>query len=192
MSRELVTIDVDAPVGVDVEELTRGPVDVDGATEFLQELELPSLLDRIIPPGSEGAGAYELVTTKKALGFAHQEALVAREGSSSTSRRRRSTRCAPRSSALRWLTRRTARTTCRSGTRAVTGWPRDHVLQKLKPLLEDESVPKIGQNQKYDYEVLLRYGIEMSPLSFDTMIASYLLEPEPPAARALGARPRAP
>ncbi|SLM28357.1 DNA polymerase I [Desulfamplus magnetovallimortis] len=51
------------------------------------------------------------------------------------------------------------------------------VLAMLKPILEDPLIPKVGQNIKYDYIVLAKYGIEMQGMVFDTMIASYLLNP---------------
>ncbi len=50
-------------------------------------------------------------------------------------------------------------------------------LELLKPLLEDSSVRKVGQNIKYDEIVLGNYDIVLSGVSFDTMIASYLLAP---------------
>ena len=50
-------------------------------------------------------------------------------------------------------------------------------LAMLKPLLEDPSVKKIGQNIKYDSIVLKQNGITLDGISFDTMIASYLLAP---------------
>ncbi|MEI7694803.1 MAG: DNA polymerase I [Chlorobium sp.] len=52
------------------------------------------------------------------------------------------------------------------------------VLKLLKPLLEDPLVLKIGQNLKYDTLVLKKYGIELSPVGFDTMLASYVINPE--------------
>lgn len=55
--------------------------------------------------------------------------------------------------------------------------PRQLVLEKLAPVLSDPSRPKIGQNIKYDYQVLRRCGIEMEGIWFDTMVASYLLNP---------------
>lgn len=55
--------------------------------------------------------------------------------------------------------------------------PFDWVLQELKPLLEDEGIRKVGQNIKYDWIVLKHHGIELLGISFDTMIASYLLNP---------------
>lgn len=50
------------------------------------------------------------------------------------------------------------------------GW----VLEKLKPLLEDERKIKIGQNLKYDRSVLLNYGVELRGIKFDTMLESYV------------------
>jgi len=53
---------------------------------------------------------------------------------------------------------------------------RDWVLAELKPLLEDASLAKVGQNLKYDMSVLARYGIEMQGIAFDTMLESYVLD----------------
>ena len=49
------------------------------------------------------------------------------------------------------------------------------VLEKLKPLFEDNSVKKIGQNIKYDYIVLFHHGINLNPIE-DTMLMSYSLD----------------
>ena len=54
---------------------------------------------------------------------------------------------------------------------------RGYVLQQLKPLLEDPGRPKVGQNIKYDWIVLARHGVELNGVVFDTMLASYLLDP---------------
>ncbi len=51
------------------------------------------------------------------------------------------------------------------------------VLERLQPLLEDPSLPKFGQNIKYDLLVLKKKGIQVKGVAFDTMIASYLLDP---------------
>lgn len=52
------------------------------------------------------------------------------------------------------------------------------VVGIFRPLYENESILKIGQNIKYDLEVLRNYGIELKGKMFDTMIAHYLLQPE--------------
>lgn len=51
----------------------------------------------------------------------------------------------------------------------------DWVLEQLRPLLEDDSVAKVGQNLKYDRSVLLNHGIELKGIKEDTMLASYVL-----------------
>lgn len=52
------------------------------------------------------------------------------------------------------------------------------VLEIFRPVYESERILKIGQNVKYDLEVLANYGIEFKGEMFDTMIAHYLLQPE--------------
>ncbi|MDE0533797.1 MAG: DNA polymerase I [Albidovulum sp.] len=51
---------------------------------------------------------------------------------------------------------------------------RDVAVGLLRPVLEDDSILKIGQNIKYDLKILARYGIEISPID-DTMLMSYAL-----------------
>ena len=48
----------------------------------------------------------------------------------------------------------------------------------FKPLYENPKIMKVGQNIKYDYEVLMNYGVEIQGKMFDTMIAHYLIQPE--------------
>jgi DNA polymerase-1 len=60
---------------------------------------------------------------------------------------------------------------------ALAQLSRHEVLAQFAPLLTDPSRPKIGQNLKYDYQVLRVNGVEMEGLWFDTMLASYLLNP---------------
>jgi len=52
----------------------------------------------------------------------------------------------------------------------------DTVLARLKPLLEDAGKPKLGQHIKYDLNVLIRHGIEVRGVAFDTMLESYVLD----------------
>ena len=52
------------------------------------------------------------------------------------------------------------------------------IVQIFKPLYESDRIMKIGQNIKYDYEVLTRYGVTLQGKMFDTMIAHYLIQPE--------------
>ncbi|CCY03427.1 dNA polymerase type I [Prevotella sp. CAG:924] len=61
--------------------------------------------------------------------------------------------------------------------------PADHeaaqrMVEIFRPLYENPSILKVGQNIKYDYEVLRKYGIDIQGEMFDTMIAHYLIQPE--------------
>jgi len=53
---------------------------------------------------------------------------------------------------------------------------RDHVLNALKPLLEDPNKGKVGQNLKYDKHILANHGIELNGIKHDTMLQSYVLD----------------
>ncbi|MBN1914730.1 MAG: DNA polymerase I [Parachlamydiales bacterium] len=52
------------------------------------------------------------------------------------------------------------------------------ILHKIKPLLENAKIAFCGHNLKYDYHVLLNYGITIKNIGFDTILASYLLQPQ--------------
>ncbi len=52
------------------------------------------------------------------------------------------------------------------------------IINLLKPIFHDDKILKIGQNMKYDIEVLSKYGIKIRGKLFDTMIAHYLIQPE--------------
>ncbi len=51
-------------------------------------------------------------------------------------------------------------------------------LSALKPVLEDPGVRKVAQNATYDALVLRRHGIELRPITFDTMVGAYLIDPD--------------
>ena len=53
----------------------------------------------------------------------------------------------------------------------------EEVIRILKPYLEDENIPKTGQNIKYDALIMKRFGIDLKGIEFDTMIAAHLLNP---------------
>lgn len=52
---------------------------------------------------------------------------------------------------------------------------REWALTKIKPLLEDDALKKVGQNLKYDSHILLNHGIKLRGIAFDTMLESYVL-----------------
>jgi len=58
----------------------------------------------------------------------------------------------------------------------VTCIPEQTIKQRLAGLLEDPSLRLVGQNAKYDYKVMRRWGVRMSNIHFDTMVAAWVLE----------------
>jgi DNA polymerase-1 len=64
--------------------------------------------------------------------------------------------------------------------------PLSDVISRLKPLFEDESIPKVAHNGKYDMTILSNYGVEVEGLNFDTIVAAYLL-----GEKSLGLKPLA-
>ena len=52
------------------------------------------------------------------------------------------------------------------------------IVGMFKPVYENENILKVGQNMKYDYEVLSKYGVRLAGKMFDTMIAHYVIQPE--------------
>ena len=58
--------------------------------------------------------------------------------------------------------------------------PTKETLKKLAPLFEDPKIRKIGQNIKYEAMILGRQGIRLAGIAFDTMVASYCLNPAKP------------
>ena len=61
------------------------------------------------------------------------------------------------------------------GHKNIKSLNKDFVVKKLKPILEDPSIKKVGQNIKYDFIILKKYGVELNPVE-DTMLLSYTLD----------------
>ena len=59
---------------------------------------------------------------------------------------------------------------------APTQLPLAETLARLRPLLEDAGKPKVGQNLKYDWHVLMNHGINLQGIAHDTLLQSYVLE----------------
>ncbi|MCG2705059.1 MAG: DNA polymerase I, partial [Candidatus Omnitrophica bacterium] len=60
---------------------------------------------------------------------------------------------------------------------SVSDIDRGAALETLRPIFEDDKIKKVGQNIKYEYVILRNCGINLRGICFDTMIASYLLNP---------------
>jgi DNA polymerase-1 len=176
MSRDLVTIDLAAPVEYREEALRRAPLDAERVGSFLREQEFPSLLKAVATDSAPDTSGYTVVRTKKAL----KPLVAALRTAKGFAIDLETTSLDPHTAEIVGVS--VSHTEGEAfyipvGHSEGRSLDREFVLESLRPALTDPDVPKLGQNIKFDYEVLLQHGIEVLPLSFDTMIASYLLDP---------------
>ena len=179
MSLALVTIRTDAPVGLDPADCQRKPPDQEALLRLLQALEFTSLANRLLSRTETVRKDYRAVLTREQLDELKAELLAADEFAVDTE----TTGTDAISSQMIGIS---------FATRPDSGCyiPLEHnyigaprllerpiVLSALKPILEDASKRKVGQNIKFDLLVLRNQGIGLRGISFDTMIADYLLRP---------------
>ena len=187
LSKELVTIHTDVPIDFDLESLRRHSPDLPKVKKLFLELEFSSLLKQLMSESpeieSEEKGAvtdkpYHTVESiadlkKLVAGFNRADIIAVDTETTSLD---------PLEANLVGVS-----LTDRANvgyyvplghsTDSDRNLPLDEALNLLKPLLENKKVRKVGQNIKYDLHVLRRYGIEIEPVSFDTMLASYVINP---------------
>jgi len=168
LSKELVTIDTHAPMKLDIERLHPERQDTETLFRIFDELEFNSLRDEFAGDTAQPAetAGYELVTEKELDGVAKsiRKAGFVVYDTETTSLDPYSAEIV--GIAFSW----------KAHEAVYVPWS-DAVAKKVTPLLEDPKLPKGGQNMKYDAQVLRTHGIELRNFAFDTMVASYLLEP---------------
>lgn len=198
ISKELVTLRTDVPLDMPVEELAIRPLDPDLLLPFLEEMEFSKLIDRVkrdndfvgAPPSASSAdggrdeAAYETVFTESALkswiARARIRGVVAVDTETDNLNAMRanlvgiSLSTAPGNGCYIPLGHGAGDLASDDGD-IEKQMPIEKALKLLKPLFEDPSVMKVGQNLKYDCVVLSRYGVSISPFD-DTMLMSYALD----------------
>ena len=133
--------------------------------------------DAVREPPAEMRGEYRMVSTAQELDRFIEEIRAAGEMSVDTE----TDSLSPRRARLCGVSvSLQARRGCYIPTRSPE--PARHldtetVLRELRPVLEDPSIAKIGQNLKFDLNVLRSHGVRLAGISFDTMVASYLIDP---------------
>ncbi len=171
LSHELVTIDTNVPMELCFEKLHPSNRDGPRLVELLTELEFSHLVKELGTEGAAEADAtgYRIVRPGKELEAVSAEARRAGFFVVDTE----TTGLDPLTAdlvgvSLAWKEGEAVYLPCEDKTA---------LLDALRPLLEDASVAKGGQNAKYDLQVLETHGVKVRNVAFDTMIASYLLDP---------------
>ncbi len=182
LSRDLATIDTEAPIGLEPTALALGTRDDRTLRRIFQRFEFTSLLDAL-PRERAGEGLrYATVRTREDL-----EDLAARlERSSELVVDTETTSIDPLRADLVGLSFSLAPfeatyvpVNLRPGIFEPEPGPAEtrRVLEVLRPVLENPAIRKVGQNVKYDALVLSAHGVTLRGIAFDTMIASYLIDP---------------
>ncbi|WP_322791676.1 DNA polymerase I [Bellilinea sp.] len=204
LSRQLATIRTDLPVMLSLEKARTGQINVAGVEGFFQQLEFRSLLprlkkleSRVVPAPSTGQqlllfgeplvrigetppqdGAWITVQTREALA----ELCRKLENVPVLSLDTETTSTDPMRAELVGLSLAFEAgqgyylpVGHRTGEEQL---PAEEVLKTLHPVLTSPQVAKIGHNLKYDALVLENQGVSVAPLTFDTMIAAWLVQPD--------------
>lgn len=179
LSRDLVTINTAAPVMFDPLALAASPPDDDHLAELFKELEFRQLHKLYRGKREQAAKNYQAIVDEQAL----DELVAQLLDSDLIAVDTETTALNPMLADLVGLSFSTGD---HSGVYIPCGHDpqvvpqqvaRDTVLAKLKPVLENPALKKIGQNIKYDWIVLARHGVNLQGVFADTMLMSYLLDP---------------
>ncbi len=193
LSRDLVKIRLDVPLEVQVDDLVIGNAGSPEAAGLFIREGMPSLARAICPDLSKKAlhedeedalentfpegkkGTYTAVLTEEALDFwiqkARSKGILALDTETGG--------LDPMQAPLLGISLSVGEEEAcyiplaAPGTSCLSA---DLIKAKLKPLLEDGAVRILGQNIKYDYKVLFRWGIEVNNICFDTMVAAWMLD----------------
>lgn len=181
ISRELATIHTEVPLeDLDWQKLTIHKPNEAALAEFYKRYEFRSLLKEIDAPApaQEKNRKYKTVSTeeefekflselKKALYFSFDTETTSEDPM----------RAELVGMSFSWGTYEAFYLPVSSEHHKADGLPVKKVIAALKPVLENPKQKKIGQNFKYDWIVMKRAGIDIQGIAFDTMIASYLINP---------------
>ena len=179
LSRELATIRTDAPVTVQLEHFVLPSADIQSLREIFKELEFSKLLKDLPEEKKAYEEDYRLITEQKEFSTLLEE--LSRVDLFSIDLETNSPY--PMWADLVGISLAYAPHQAyyvpvgHQPEKAPEQLSLSWVLEQLKPILENPTIKKVGQNIKYEWIVLKRYGIELQGIQCDTMVASYLLNP---------------
>ena len=192
LSYVLATIKTDVVLEQSLEELQLGPIDKEALLAVYREYELRNLIKELESGGeeSEAAGDEEGAAPVAAIETDYRCILDEAEFDEWLARLQAAPLFAfdTETTSLDYMEARVVGVSfaIEPGKAAYVPFGHDYlgapvqlteavVLGKLKPLLEDPTRLKVGQNLKYDRNVLLNHGIELQGIAYDTMLESYVL-----------------
>ena len=187
-SRELVTIRTDVPLDVDFESLRYRGASRERCYELFSKLAFRTLVNDYAPTADTIQKDYSLVVSLSDIDSLVAELRAAGEFALHIIPDRPSAMRAAIVGIAFSAADRTARYVplghqspdstddLLAGASAPDQTSSDAALERLRPLLEDETIRKLGHDLKFDRVVLARHGITLRGLEFDSMLGSYLLD----------------
>ena len=180
LAHELVKIKIDVPLEIGIEDLAVSEPDVEQLSEVYKELEFNSWLQEA-PANktvkSEINSSYVCITTEKSLKELIKKASKAKTiavDTETTGLDYMDTELVGIS--LSYQAGEAYYIPLKHDDDSVDQIDLDIVLKELRPLLEDSSNKIIGQNIKFDRNVLAKYGVDIASIKNDTMMMSYVLD----------------
>jgi DNA polymerase-1 len=189
LSKDLATIVTNVPLDREIDELVRQDMDIEAMESLLTEYELHALINQLPSSAEEKISTknksdkdYKIITTVKNLknyfNSVKSNSLLAFDIETDG--------LDPMQNIIVGFS---FATQANSGIYVPTLYKdkqKNHfgdddlstVIEIIRPIMENNDIPKTGQNAKFDMLVLKRHGIEVQGLVFDTMIAAHLLKPE--------------
>ena len=207
MSKFLATIRTDVPIDLDLDALKIQEPDTARLTEIFTELEFKSLLDKFVKKPQQPQKTVNLQldlfaenTTEDAVG----SEFSSYEGSKTApceyqlvETEEDALKICEKFSSSKILVLETKTTSTNAIDAKLVGLnfaieegkvvqvtipnereKAERIVNIFKPLYESSEILKVGQNIKYDMEVLMNYGVRLAAPMFDTMLAHYVLQPE--------------
>lgn len=207
MSKFLATIRTDVPIDLDLDALKLQEPDTARLTEIFTELEFKSLLDKFVKKPQQPQKTVNLQldlfaenSTEDAVG----SEFSSYEGSKSApceyqlvETEEDALKIYEKFSSSKILVLETKTTSTNAIDAKLVGLnfaieegkvvqvaipnereKAERIVNIFKPLYESSEILKVGQNIKYDMEVLMNYGVRLAAPMFDTMLAHYVLQPE--------------
>jgi DNA polymerase-1 len=179
LSRKLATIDDCVPVKKPIEDFKLQDFDQKKAFELFQEFEFKALATEFAQKADKSEKIYKLITTTKELeklaNVLENKEIFAID-TETTSKHPTQAKLVGMSFSFR-ENQGFYIPIAHKGLEECEQPSKEEILRIFKPVLENPDIKKVGQNIKYDYIVLSRFGITLEGIAFDTMIASFLLNP---------------
>lgn len=179
LSRQLATIDLEVPIAYNLKDFSVSPPDNQRLGELFKEYGFHTLMKELTSSATLSQEEYRTISTFEEL----DQLLTRLKDAPAFAIDLESTSLNPREAKIVGLSFSCAPHEAwylpvgHDYPGAPEQLPLDEVLKRLGPLLTDPRIHKIGQNVKYDYQLLRLSGVKMEELWCDTMLLAYLLNP---------------